>query len=113
MQASESVAIIFLACWLEYHSDIPAAAAYCARIYAERLQRAREFGIRFRNHWYNTKGRDRLLELSCRASPFLERIQREQAEVDAYIAEPGCFNHISIPWPLKPACFVTSMGDGS
>lgn len=99
MQASESVAIMFLACWLEYHSDIPAAKLYVERIYAERLQRAREFGIRFRSRWYNSGGRDRLMEISMRASPFLERIQREQAQLDAYRAEPGSFNHIRVDWP--------------
>jgi hypothetical protein len=74
----ESHAIMFLACWLEYHSDIPAAHAYVRRVFEERNQRAREFGIRWRSRWYNTKGRDRLHELSMRASPFLARLRAEQ-----------------------------------
>lgn len=70
----ESRAIMFLACWLEYHSDIPAAVVFVERIYAERVQRGREFFRRWTKRWYGEK----INELCLRPSPVMERIRREQ-----------------------------------
>lgn len=76
--ASEVLAVAFLACWLEYRSDLPAARAFVAQVIAERTQRSREFGIKWRKRWYNPKISDRLHEISIRESPFLARLRAEQ-----------------------------------
>lgn len=64
--------VMFLACWLEYHSDLPAAREFVRRVFEARDQANRELGIRWRKRWYAQQ--DRLHELSCRASPFLTRV---------------------------------------
>lgn len=96
---TEALAIMFLACWLEYHTDIPAAAAFARAVIAERTQRAREFGIRWRSRWYSPKVSDRLHEISMRASPFLERLKNERAQTACYFADPSAFQHVNVRWP--------------
>lgn len=81
---------LFLACWLEYHSDIPAARAFVRRVFAARDQAAREFGIRFRKRWYSKQ--DRLHEISTRESPFLARMRAQQAPCEVVA-------HALVPYP--------------
>jgi hypothetical protein len=84
---------MFLACWLEYHDTSPAdRASFVARIYAEQLQRAREFGRAWRKRWYGDLKRDRLHEISIRESPMLARIRREQDRCEVIA-------HRLVPYP--------------
>lgn len=97
MPASELQALLFLACWLEYHSDIPAARAFVARVFGERTQRNREFGIAWRKRWYSSS--ELLHTLSLRASPFMDRIKaiaaREAADLQALLCG-------RVDWRLVP-----------
>lgn len=60
---------LFLACWLEYHEDLKAAARFVARVIAEDRQRSREVTLGWLRHHY--AGMDRVHACAIRESPML------------------------------------------